>query len=289
MRLGTVGVAAGVACLIGVGSADGQTWRSGTTTRQLHGEQSLQVTVELAAGTFLLRPGDPAMLYRSNVRYDADVFTSSTTFDATRSRLDVALKPSGERGDWDLGDQPDQRLDLALSPAVPARLDLRFGAATADLELGGLSLAHATVQTGASNSVISFGAPNRIGCSRFELEAGAAEVELSGLGNSRCDHITVTGGVGEVRLDFTGNWLEPSGADVEVTIGLGTLLLRFPEGLGVAIDVDRFLASFENRSFVKHGSRYVSAGFEEAHARVELHLKAVFGDVKVEWVPAAAR
>ncbi len=287
MRLGTVGAAAGVACLIGVGSADAQTWRSGTTTRQLHGEQSLQVAVELAAGTFLLRPGDPATLYRSNVRYDADLFSASTTFDATGSRLDVALKPNGDRGDWDLGDQPDQRLDLALSPAVPAQLDLRFGAATADLELGGLSLARATVQTGASNSVISFSAPNRIACSRFELEAGAAEVDVSGLGNARCEHVTVTGGVGEIRLDFTGTWRQPPGADVEVTIGLGTLLLRFPEGLGVAIDVDRFLASFENRGFVKQGSRYVSAGFEDARARVEIHLKAVFGDVKVEWVPAA--
>ena len=286
MRRWPVGLAAGLGLLVGAGRADAQTWRSGTATRQVHGEQSLQVEVELAAGTFLLRPGDPGTLYRSNVRYDAELFTSNTTYEAAGRRLDIALKPSGEHGDFDLEDQPDQRLDIALSPAVPTLLDLRFGAATAELEFGGLSLAAATVQTGASRSVISFSTPNRVACRHLEIEAGAAEIDVTGLGNSRCDHITVTGGVGQVRLDFTGSWLEPSTANVEVTIGLGTLTLRLPEGLGVAIEVDRFLASFEDLGFVKQGSRYVSADFEEARARLEMHIKAVFGDVNVEWVPA---
>jgi predicted membrane protein len=121
----------------------------------------------------------------------------------------------------------------------------------------------------------------------FEVEVGAAELSVTGLGNARCARISVTGGVGQVELDFTGSWLPASATDVEVTIGLGTLTLRFPEGLGVAIDVDRFLASFEDRGFARRGSRYVSAGFDEAGARIEMHLKAVFGDVNVEWVPAS--
>lgn len=285
MRRGSLAVV-GLGLCIAAGGAEAQTWRSGTASRQVHGEQRLQVQVELAAGTFRLGAGSPETLYRSNVRYDADLFGSKTTFDATRSRLDIDLKPNGEDGDFDLGDRPEQHLDLRLSPAVPTVLDLRFGAATADLDLGGLAVESATLQTGASQSVIAFSVPNRITCHRFELEVGAAEIDVTGLGNSRCEHLAVTGGVGEVRLDFTGSWQEPSVTDVEVTIGLGTLTLRFPEGLGVAIDVDRFLASFEDRGFVRRGSRYVSAGFDGAGAKLEIHLKAVFGDVNVEWIPA---
>jgi len=285
MRRGSLAVV-GLGLCIAAGGAEAQTWRSGTASRQVHGEQRLQVQVELAAGTFRLGAGSPETLYRSNVRYDADLFGSKTTFDATRSRLDIDLKPNGEDGDFDLGDRPEQHLDLRLSPAVPTVLDLRFGAATADLDLGGLAVESATLQTGASQSVIAFSVPNRIACHRFELEVGAAEIDVTGLGNSRCEHLTVTGGVGEVRLDFTGSWQEPSVTDVEVTIGLGTLTLRFPEGLGVAIDVDRFLASFEDRGFVRRGSRYVSAGFDGAGAKLEIHLKAVFGDVNVGWSPA---
>jgi uncharacterized protein YaiE (UPF0345 family) len=282
----SVALAAAAGLLFGTGAAEAQTWRSGTATRQVHGEQRLQVEVELAAGTFLLRPGSPGTLFQSSVRYDADLFASSTTFDAAGSRLDIALKPNGEDGHFDVGDQPEQRLDLTLSPAVRTVLDLRFGAATAELELGGLSLDRATVQTGASRSVIAFSVPNRVVCHRFELEVGAAEIDVTGLGNARCEHITVTGGVGEVRLDFTGSWPESAATDAEVTIGLGTLTMRFPEGLGVAIDVERFLASFEDAGFARQGSRYVSAGFEEAGARLEIHLKAIFGDVNVEWIPA---
>lgn len=286
MRRGSVAAAVGAGLLLGAGIADAQTWRSGTATRQVHGERSLRVEVELAAGTFLLGPGSPGTLYRANVRYDADQFVSSTSFDAEASRLAIALKPIGDDGHFDPGDQPEQRLDVALSPAVPAMLDLRFGAATAHLELGGLSLESVALQTGASQSAIAFSAPNRVACHRFELEAGAAEIDVTGLGNSRCEHITVSGGVGEVLLDFTGRWLEASATDAEVTIGLGALTMRFPEGLGVAIEVERFLASFEDRGFVRQGSRYISAGFEEAGAQIAIRLKAVFGDVNVEWVPA---
>jgi len=287
MRHRSVSLLAGAALLLQAGSLEAQTWRSGTATRQVRGEQRLHVAVELAAGTFLLRPGSPGTLYRSNVRYDADLFESSTTFDAGGSRLDIALKPNGEDGDFDLGEQTEQHLDLALSPTVPTFLDLTFGAATAELEFGGLSLEGVKVQTGASKSVIAFSAPNRVPCGMFEVEVGAAELSVTGLGNARCARISVTGGVGQVELDFTGGWPGSSVTTAEVTIGLGTLRLRFPEGLGVAVKVDRFLASFEDRGFVKRGSRYVSTGFDEAAIRLEIDLKAIFGDVNVEWVPAS--
>jgi hypothetical protein len=269
---------------VGVGHA--QTWRSGTATRQVRGEQQLAVDVEFAAGTLRVHPGPPSELYRSRVRYDADLYESATDFDQRASTLAIRLTPEKDHDNSSAGDHTDQWLDLALSPAVPADLDLQFGAAAAELDLGGLAVRSAKLQTGASKSVVTFEVPNRIACSSFEVEVGAAEFRVVGLGNARCARIDVTGGVGEVELDFTGSWPEAAVTNGKVTIGLGTLLLRLPEGLGVSINVDRFLASFEDSGFEKRGSRYVSAGYDGAAARLDLDLKAVFGDVNVEWVPA---
>jgi len=272
--------------LLAVAAGRAQTWSSGTATRQIRGEHELTVDVEFAAGTFRVHPGPAAELYRSSIRYDADRYRSNTAFDQGTSTLSIRLTGQKDHSDTAVDVRNGQWLDLALSPAVPTDLDLQFGAAEADLALGGLAIRSAKIQTGASKSVVSFDTPNRVACSRLEVGVGAAEFRMDGLGNAGCAHIEVAGGVGGVELDFSGAWAASGVTTGKITIGLGTLDLRFPEGLGVSIYVDRFLASFEDSGFEKRGSRYVSAGYDAAATRLDLDLKAVFGDVNVEWIPA---
>jgi len=70
----------------------------------------------------------------------------------------------------------------------------------------------------------------------------------------------------------------------KINLGLGGLSLRFPEDLGVSITLNRFLASFDRTGFEKRGSTYVSAGFDDARTRLTIDLRAIVGDVGVEWV-----
>ena len=267
-------------------AADAQTWKSGTASRQLRGEQHVEVQVEFAAGMFTLHPGSAEQLYRSRVRYDADHFASRQSFDSERSKLSFALTPlSGDNIDFDA--EQTQELDISLSPAVPLALDLAFGAAKADIELGGLSIESAHIKTGASGSVVRFSEPNRIACRRLELGVGAAEFLIEHLGNARCALIEAAGGVGTVALDFTGDWPADFTTQAEVTVGLGELVLRLPRDLGVTIEMNKFLASFEPQGFVREGSRYRSENFDEATAHLALEINAVMGGVSVEWVPAS--
>lgn len=278
IAVGTVALSAAAA------AADAQTWKSGTASRQLRGEQHVEVRVEFAAGIFTLHPGPAEQLYRSRVRYDADHFESQQSFDAERNRLSFALTPrSGDNIDFD--EERTQELDVSLSPAVPLALDLAFGAAKADIELGGLSIESAHIKTGASGSVVRFSEPNRIACRRLELGVGAAEFLIEQLGNARCEIVEAAGGVGTVTLDFTGDWPTDFTTQAEVTVGLGELVLRLPENLGVTIEMNKFLASFEPQGFIRQGSRYQSGNFDDATAHLELEVNAVMGGVSVEWVP----
>jgi hypothetical protein len=278
--------AAGVVAVVlaqtaSVGSA--QTWQTTTGSRQVRGEKQLRVELEYAAGRLELMAGNPATLYRSHIRYDADLFESRTEYDAPAGRLHIGVTADDLPEDVDLDSYP-QALQLALSPTVPLILDLEFGMAIADLDLGGLALSSAHVKTGGSESRIVFSAPNRVACDRLEIAVGAAELLVAQLGNARCRHIEFTGGVGGMVLDFTGSWSQNSHTSADVTVGLGSLTLRLPSDVGISIEMTKFLASFEEQGFEKSGSRLVSTNYDRAPAKLDIELHAVLGDVNVEWV-----
>ena len=112
----------------------------------------------------------------------------------------------------------------------------------------------------------------------------AAEFHAEQLGNSGCETIRFEGGVGDITLDFTGHWVNGETREAEIELGLGQLTLRLPKNLGVAIDVERFLASFDRAGFRKRGSRYVSEGYEAASQKLIVSVKAVLGDIDIDWV-----
>ncbi len=260
-----------------------QTWRTTTSSRQFRGETDLTVHLQFAAGSLRLHRGDVSTLYHSRVRFDADRFTSTTAFAASGDSLRVGVTAEDLPEDLDLDTYP-QLLELALSPAVPLILDLEFGMARADLDLGGLAVASVHVKTGGSESRIRFSEPNRSVCDRLEIAVGAAELTVEQLGNARCHRVEFAGGAGEMILDFTGAWSQDFDTSAEVTVDLGSLTLRLPSDVGVSVHMNRFLASFEEGGFEMQGNRYVSRNYDRAPVKLDLEMRAVLGDVNVEWV-----
>lgn len=262
---------------------EAQTWRTSTSSRQFRGETDLKINLEFTAGALRLQRGDAATLYHSRARFDADRFTSTAAFDTAADRLRIAVTADDLPEDLDLDEHP-QFLELALSPAVPLDLHLEYGLAIADLEFGGLTVVSAYVKTGGSESRIGFAEPNRGVCDRLEIAVGAAELTAERLGNARCRRVELAGGAGEMTLDFTGTWPQDFDTSAEVTMGLGSLTLRFPTDLGVAVHMSRFLASFEDGGFERQGDRYVSRNYDQARVKLDLKMHAVLGDVNVEWI-----
>ena len=102
------------------------------------------------------------------------------------------------------------------------------------------------------------------------------------MGRSPAGKINVDAGVGNVVLDFRGEW--QGDADVSVDMGLGALELRFPEGLGVRLNKDTFLTSLDSEGLVKRGGSYYSLDWDEAEYRVTVNVDAAFGSIDVVWV-----
>jgi hypothetical protein len=275
------------AILLGLGGnslpATAQSYRSVAVSRLVHGEQALQVGVEFVVGRFHLKPETRGQLYRAELLYDEHRFHPEVDYERADGRLSIRVTGDDFRAKLKGLKDSKQRLDLAVTPTVPLTLDLQFGAATAELDFGGLTLVQATIQTGASRTAVRFGTPNRTRCSSLEFEVGAAEFVVEGLGNARCEHVRFAAGAGEITLDFGGEWEPGTTSAVSIQIGLGKVRLRLPRTLGVTLELNRLLAGFDHAGFVKQGSRYISSDYEDADAHLRLSIEAVIGDIDVEW------
>jgi len=265
------------------GAVQAQTMRPFSTFRQLHGETRLNARVEYGAGSLRLEPGQPGELYRMNLSYDQDRFVPVSDFDASSRTVVLGLRAAGQGGVRVVSrNQLRQLASIAISPRADLALELSLGAVDADVELGGLRISDLDLKTGASRATVRFSRPNGMRCRHAAFSAGAAEVSVFGLGNSRCDEIEFEGGIGKVLLDFGGVW--SSSAHVAVKMAVGELTLRLPRQVGVRITMDKFLASFEPAGLARRGDAFQSSNYDRASHRLDLEISTAVGDVSVEWV-----
>lgn len=278
----TLTTAAVLAVLLGgvAGEAAAQSWRTVSMSRQKSGEDGLDVRVTYGAGRFAVRSAEDALLYRMHLRYDEERFEPVADLDA--GSLSLGLDGVGDDIDIELGNGRGGEMELELGRDVPMDLELSFGAVEAELDLGGLSLTGLELETGASESLLDVSSPNPVAMDHASLRVGAAEFTARHLGNLNARTIEVSAGVGDVTLELTGDWRRD--AEVVVQMGLGSLLLRFPEGLGVRLVKKTFLTALDSEGLVKRGDEYFSPNWEGAQRRVTVEVEAAFGSIEVDWV-----
>jgi hypothetical protein len=217
-----------------------------------------------------------------NLSFDEDRFVPLSHYDASSRSVILGLRAAGQGGMRVVSrNQLSQLATIAISPRPDLALDFSLGAVDADLELGGLRISDLDLKTGASRATVRFSRPNGRRCRHASFSAGAAEVSVFGLGNSRCDEIEFEAGMGRVLLDFSGVW--SSSAHTKVKMAVGGLTLRLPKRVGVRITMDRFLSSFEPAGLVRRENEFVSPNYDRAERRLDLELTTAMGGVNVEW------
>jgi hypothetical protein len=272
----------GVALVCWAGALRAQTMRPFTTFRQLHGETRLDARLEFVAGRLRVGPGRGTELYRMNLAYDADRFVPLSRYDAASGTALLGVEPVGGPGLRVVSrHQLQQDAEVELSPQTDLALAVSLGAVEADLDLGGLRLTELRLEAGASRSVVRFSRPNPIRCRTADISAGAAEVSILKLGNSRCDRLRVEGGIGRMTLDFGGTWTGSQRA--ELSLAVTELRLQLPRKVGVRITMDRFLASFDPGGLIRRGNEWVTPGYDQAERHLDLALKTTVGGVRIDW------
>ena len=265
-----------------------RSYRTLSASRQAVNEADVSVDVRFSLGHFNFGRDQTGALYRTTLVYDEDLFDPIQRYDRDNRTLTIDI--GGEDGDSrsiSLRQMRDlrQRLDMTVSPSVPTRVKMVFGVVAAQVDLGGISLIEADITTGASESTLRFSRPTVAPCERLRVAMGAAEFSAERLGNSNCADMEFEGAAGAFTLDFTGEWQRQGEAEARVKVGVGALELRFPSRLGVALSLNRFLASFDRSGFEKRGDTYYSSNYDTAQTKLKLDVKAVLGHIEVVWVP----
>ncbi len=272
----------GVALILGlsvVDAAQGQSRRTVTMSRQVQDEQSVEVNVTYGAGRFSVGPAESGVLYHMQIEYDEDLFEPLAEYQGSSLRIGTESLGRHIRfgRDWAAGE-----MELALSRDVAMDLSMDFGAVRADMDLGGIPLTRLEIETGASQTLIDISEPNSETMSRANMDVGAAEFTVRNLGNLNAEVIDVDAGIGDIDLSFTGDWRQ--NARVSIDMGLGSLVLRFPRGLGVRLEKDTFLTSLDSEGLIKRGDTYFSLDYDESEYQITVDVDAAFGSIRVEWI-----
>jgi hypothetical protein len=181
-----------------------------------------------------------------------------------------------------IGKQEGGELRVELARSVPMELTLEFGAGRANIDLGGLALTDLEVHTGAAEATIDVSRPNPEAMARARLEVGAADFTARRLGNLNARRIEVNAGVGDITIDLTGAW-QQDGA-VQINMGLGSLQLRLPDGVGVKLQEKTFLTSVDTQGLVKRGDAYYSLDWDQTERHITIDVQAAFGSIDISWV-----
>jgi hypothetical protein len=259
--------------------AGAQELRTYTSSRQLGDQEALDVRVTYGAGRFIVGAAPAGLLYRMSLRYDEELFEPVADFDGESLHLGV---DSGD-GHVRMGKQEGGELRVELARSVPTELTLEFGAGRANVDLGGLSLTDLEVHAGAAEATLDVSRANPTQMARAQLHVGAADFTARRLGNLNARRIEVNAGVGDITIDLTGEW-QQDGA-VQINMGLGSLQLRLPEGIGVKLQEKTFLTSVDTQGLVKRGDAYYSLDWDKAERQITVEIQAAFGSVDVRWSP----
>jgi|YNPBryBLVA2012_1023415.scaffolds.fasta_scaffold00693_13 hypothetical protein len=241
------------------------------------GVEEARVEVTMGTGEITLAPGEADPLFSGHFRTNVAAWAPEVTWEDGLLRIAQSetrgMPEAGARNEW----------ELTFSPEVPMEMSITVGAGQGELDFSGLALTRLTLESGASDLVARFDAPNPARMERLTVRAGAANLEVSGIGNAGPREMRVEGGVGNLVLDLTGDW--PSSAEVQVTAGTGALTLRVPADVGVRVEMTGGLGGLEvDDAFTLSDGAYVNPAFGTAQVELLINVTLGVGSVTLEQV-----
>ncbi len=240
----------------------------------LSGVESATVELFFGAGELEIAAGDPDLLLSGHFRYNIEQWEPRIDF-----QNGVLTIKQGDSDDWGISTgNAHNEWELGFSPDIPLDMDVKVGAGKGRMDLTGLQLTTLELDLGAGDFDVRFDEPNQARLERFALNTGASKLQVRGIGNAGPERITVQGGVGDISLDFTGDWVRS--AEVDITAGIGALTLRLPDDVGVEIQVDG-LANVETSGLRRSGDVYVNDAFGKAEVELHIQIATGLGAVKL--------
>ena len=260
--------------------AEAQRWRNLDVSRQLRDSASHHVRVTYGAGQVRLRASSVPVLYEMRLRYDPERGEPVHSYDPEQRSLRLGLRTQRIHLGGGDDDRTGGELQIDLTRRAPIDLALEMGAVEADLDFTGILLEALKIETGASETRIRFDTLNGARMRILDIQAGAASLKAFRLGNANVEEVRIQSGVGSVELDFDGEWTRD--VDLTMEVALGSVSVRVPREVGVRVEMQRFLTSFDHDGLSKRGGAWYSENWDTATHRIRIKSQSALGSFDLD-------
>lgn len=174
-------------------------------------------------------------------------------------------------------------LELKVSTRRPFAVSMDLGASDqTQVDLGGIPITEADIKIGAGQAKFDFSTPNPHEMDAFTFKAGAADLSLTGLGNSGARKIDIDGGAASVILDFGGRLLRD--LDAGIRTGMASAEVIVPKTTAARIRTKTALSgvSVGDGFTVKDGA-YSTLAYLGGHQPVlTIDVQSALGSVAIK-------
>ena len=205
--------------------------RTETKSVDLGSAEMIRAEVEMPAGTLEIS-SETERLLDGQFTYTSEGLRPEVTYAETgfRGRLHVSV-PSGTRN---VSNSGENRWDVQLNGKVPMDLTVKLGAGQGELKLAGLTLRS------------------------LDLDVG----------------------VGQIDVDLTGRPWKRS-CDISVSGGIGQLKVRVPRNVGVVAKARGGIGDIDIRGLRREEGQWVNDAYGEAPVTIRLDVKGGIGQIKI--------
>jgi hypothetical protein len=174
---------------------------------------------------------------------------------------------------------------ITLAKDLPIDFGADLGLGESSLDLTGLPIAAASIETGASKAHIHCNAPNPILLHRCMLRAGLGQCNFNGISNLNADQFIFHGGLGSYLLGFEGKLTHNLDAVVDMGVGICNLSIPATAARVQVFYDDGLLTSFSCSGLVERRDGYwTSVGFDRSTSSIlTLRISSVAGKISVSY------
>ncbi len=253
-------------------------------------EASFEVTLDLALGTIAIgKAEDEDYLFQAEVLIESEKLIPHFEYETEDGRGELLVDLRTVKGEKravsipGLSSVKSSEWFLLFGDSVPMDMDINISAAKAKADFTGLPIRSLELGCGASRTEILFKASNPIEMDRLEIDAGASDLAVIGLGHARVKKIEINGGAGRFMFDFTGPVEHLLGTRAEIELGMASAEVILPRDLPVILDVpDSWVTSIEMPPtfYKKEEALWYSPSVRNKDTAFRLHVEAGFGKVR---------
>ena len=232
-----------------------------------------------ASEVYVHKSEQPDRIFIS-IQFDDRTDEVDVDFDERKNELYLSIDRDRWFKSWD--DNRAPKLDLLLPFDVEIQLKSKIKAGEINFELGSLKLRDFQLRNFAGEVEVDFSEPNQIEMDFMDINVKVGETKLRRLGNARFRNAKINGGIGELSIDFSGDGLKSSHADIDLDIGETSIYL--PRDLGVRFDSSTFGFLTQSRidnEFIKKGRYYYNENYESAAQTMDFSISSGIGELRV--------